>query len=157
MFLWKLKCFFLVCKNDKCRSWKFKATNATCIFTVSSNLLFSFSNILSFLNSHISFPDLALSVFPFFFTEVVWRDGAHIALDESQLRQVRHATLTSASCLFVKSLLSQGCSIFLVLKAFHNSRHSGPVFYRVFFWELKQNPWLKVIVASEVLCFNLAV
>lgn len=89
-----------------------------CIFKASSNL-FTFSNILSFLKSRISFLDLALSFscsFFFFCAEMVWRDGARTALDESQLCQVRYATLASASCPFVKSLLSQGCSLFRVLK-----------------------------------------
>lgn len=49
-----------------------------------------------------------------FISDLVWRDGAHTVL-KMQLCQVQYATLTSASCPVVKSLLTQGCSLFLVL------------------------------------------
>lgn len=62
-------------------------------------MLLPSSDIFSFF-SHVTCPDL-----PFSFLssrDAGWGDGACIALNESQLCQVRHATLTTAFCPFVK-------------------------------------------------------
>lgn len=103
-------------------------------------------NYCSTLPVFISFPNiLPFSVFLtwlcLFLLQTIWKEGA--ILPWTRASRVRYATLTSASCPFVK------------LAAHSGMQPVSP--FLVFEETVELKPFSEVIVASEVHCFNLAV